>query len=129
MPSLSEGIFSQSITYICEHGESGAMGIVINQPLELSLDEIFEHLEITAKKDFSEIKCKEYQRSSALKIREKEYKTGVETTKMKKDGETVKQINANKESFDYEIVHKMTRLGFAIDTYSEYSNKLTIYFD
>jgi putative transcriptional regulator len=55
MPSLSEGIFSQSITYICEHGESGAMGIVINQALELSLDEIFEHLEITAKKDFSEV--------------------------------------------------------------------------
>lgn len=55
MPSLSEGIFSQSITYICEHGESGAMGIVINQPLELSVEEIFEHLEITAKKDFSEM--------------------------------------------------------------------------
>lgn len=54
MPSLSEGIFSQSITYICEHGESGAMGIVINQALELSVDEIFEHLEIKAKKDFSE---------------------------------------------------------------------------
>lgn len=55
MPTLSEGIFSQSITYICEHGESGAMGIVINQPLELSVEEIFEHLEITAKKDFSEL--------------------------------------------------------------------------
>lgn len=55
MPSLSEGIFSQSITYICEHGESGAMGIVINQPLELSLEEIFEHLEITSQKDFSEV--------------------------------------------------------------------------
>jgi putative AlgH/UPF0301 family transcriptional regulator len=40
MPGLSEGIFSQSITYICEHGESGAMGIVINQPLDLSVEEI-----------------------------------------------------------------------------------------
>lgn len=46
MPSLRESIFSQSITYICEHGEQGAMGIVINQPLELSLLEIFEHLQI-----------------------------------------------------------------------------------
>jgi putative transcriptional regulator len=54
MPSLSEGIFSQSITYICEHGESGAMGIVINQPLELSVDEIFEHLEIDTLADFSD---------------------------------------------------------------------------
>jgi putative transcriptional regulator len=55
MPSLSEGIFSQSITFICEHGESGAMGIVINQALELSVEEIFEHLEITSKRDFSEV--------------------------------------------------------------------------
>ena len=53
MPGLSEGIFSQSITYICEHGESGAMGIVINQPLDLSVAEIFEHLEITPERDFS----------------------------------------------------------------------------
>lgn len=54
MPSLTDGIFSQSITYICEHGESGAMGIVINQPLELSVEEVFEHLEINSKRDFSE---------------------------------------------------------------------------
>ncbi len=54
MPSLGEGLFSHSITYICEHGESGAMGIVINQPLELSVAEIFEHLEIETAADFSE---------------------------------------------------------------------------
>lgn len=55
MPRLSEGIFSQSITYICEHGESGAMGIVINQPLDLSVSEIFEHLQISTQRDFSEM--------------------------------------------------------------------------
>jgi len=55
MPGLSEGIFSQSVTYICEHGESGAMGIVINQPLELSVAEIFEHLGITPTRDFSSV--------------------------------------------------------------------------
>ena len=55
MPTLAEGIFSHSVTYICEHGESGAMGIVINQPLELSVAEIFEHLQIDAREDFSEI--------------------------------------------------------------------------
>ncbi len=54
MPGLSEGIFSQSITYICEHGESGAMGIIINQPLDLNVAEIFEHLDIKAKRDFSD---------------------------------------------------------------------------
>lgn len=54
MPSLSEGIFSQSITYICEHGESGAMGIIINQPLDLTVAEIFEHLDIEAERDCSD---------------------------------------------------------------------------
>jgi len=55
MPGLSEGIFSQSVTYICEHGESGAMGIVINQPLDLSVAEIFEHLDIDPSNDFSTV--------------------------------------------------------------------------
>lgn len=46
MPSINSGIFANSITYICEHNDHGAMGIVINHPLDLSLDEIFQHLEI-----------------------------------------------------------------------------------
>ncbi len=55
MPSLDEGIFAHSVTYICEHGESGAMGIVINQPLDLSVGEIFEHLQIDARRDFADV--------------------------------------------------------------------------
>jgi putative transcriptional regulator len=55
MPSLDQGIFAHSITYICEHGESGAMGIVINQPLDLSVGEIFEHLQISSRQDFSDM--------------------------------------------------------------------------
>lgn len=55
MPGLTEGLFSHSITYICEHGESGAMGMVINQPLELSVAEIFDHLQITPKGDFEDV--------------------------------------------------------------------------
>lgn len=54
MPSLSAGVFSQTLTYICEHGESGAMGIIINQPLGLSVGEIFEHLEIESSPAFDD---------------------------------------------------------------------------
>jgi putative transcriptional regulator len=46
MPNLTEGIFSQSVTYLCDHGEHGAMGIVINHPLDVTVAEIFEHLNI-----------------------------------------------------------------------------------
>ena len=46
MPAINDGIFAHSITYICEHNEEGAMGLVINHPLDLSMDEIFHHLDI-----------------------------------------------------------------------------------
>lgn len=52
MPGLDTGLFSGSITYICEHGEAGAMGLVINQPLDLSLAEIFDHLDIAVAPNF-----------------------------------------------------------------------------
>lgn len=47
LPTIEDGIFANSITYICEHSDRGAMGIVINHPLDLRLDEIFEHLAIS----------------------------------------------------------------------------------
>ncbi len=46
MPSIQDGIFANSVTYICEHNEHGAMGIVINHPLDLMLDEILDHFEL-----------------------------------------------------------------------------------
>jgi putative transcriptional regulator len=55
MPGLDEGLFAHSVTYICEHGEAGAMGIVINRELDLSLAEIFDHLEIDTDGDFSDV--------------------------------------------------------------------------
>lgn len=46
MPALREGIFANSITYLIEHDTNGAMGLVINQPMDLSCADIFEHLKI-----------------------------------------------------------------------------------
>lgn len=48
MPSLADPNFFQTVTYICEHDESGAMGIVINRPLNLNLGDLLQHLDITA---------------------------------------------------------------------------------
>lgn len=48
MPSLTDAIFANSVTYLCEHNEHGAMGIVINQPLDLSVEEVLEHLNLSA---------------------------------------------------------------------------------
>ncbi|GAB3369392.1 YqgE/AlgH family protein [Spongiibacter taiwanensis] len=46
LPSLREGIFAHSITYLCEHDEEGAMGLIINRPLDMSVDQVLEQLEL-----------------------------------------------------------------------------------
>jgi putative transcriptional regulator len=48
MPNLVDGHFSRSVTYICEHDENGALGLIINRPSEIGLGEIFEQLQIRA---------------------------------------------------------------------------------
>jgi len=51
MPSLQDGNFSESVTYICEHDENGALGITINRPSEISLSEIFSQLQLNISSD------------------------------------------------------------------------------
>lgn len=46
MPSMADPNFAQTLTYICEHNEHGAMGIVINRPLEVMVGEVLEQLNI-----------------------------------------------------------------------------------
>lgn len=46
MPSLEDPNFSRTVTYLCEHNEDGALGIVINRPTDLRLGELLDHLEV-----------------------------------------------------------------------------------
>ncbi|NEX22280.1 YqgE/AlgH family protein [Thiorhodococcus mannitoliphagus] len=46
MPGLQDPNFSRTVTYICEHTDQGAMGIVINRPLDVRLGELFDQLDI-----------------------------------------------------------------------------------
>ncbi len=46
MPHMSDRNFTHTLTYICDHTEDGAMGIVINRPLDLSLKDILGHLDM-----------------------------------------------------------------------------------
>lgn len=48
MPALQDPIFRRSVVYICEHNTNGAMGIIVNKPLEnLKIEGILEKLKIT----------------------------------------------------------------------------------
>lgn len=46
MPNLTDPYFAHAVTYICEHNANGAIGIVINQPLQVGLSEVFQQMEI-----------------------------------------------------------------------------------
>lgn len=43
MPSLDDGVFARSVTYLCEHNEDGAMGIILNQPSKMTFTELLHH--------------------------------------------------------------------------------------
>lgn len=46
MPAMDDPNFSRTLTYICEHNAEGAMGIVVNRPLEMNIGELFERVGI-----------------------------------------------------------------------------------
>jgi putative transcriptional regulator len=46
MPSLADPNFAQTVTLICEHTDKGALGIVLNRPLEMTLGEVLDQLQL-----------------------------------------------------------------------------------
>jgi putative transcriptional regulator len=46
MPSMADPNFSRTLTYICEHNDQGALGIVINRPIALTLAGLFEKIDL-----------------------------------------------------------------------------------
>lgn len=44
MPAMTDPFFAKSLTYVCEHNEQGAMGIVVNRPISLTLSELFAQI-------------------------------------------------------------------------------------
>jgi len=46
MPQLADPNFHHTTTYICEHNDEGAMGLIINRPLEICLAEVLSQIDI-----------------------------------------------------------------------------------
>jgi putative transcriptional regulator len=44
MPAMADPFFAKSLTYVCEHNAQGAMGIVVNRPISLTLSELFAQI-------------------------------------------------------------------------------------
>ena len=46
MPGMADPNFEHSVTYICEHSEAGALGIIINKPMNMDIGEVLEQLSL-----------------------------------------------------------------------------------
>jgi putative transcriptional regulator len=44
MPNMVDPNFARTLTYICEHSENGALGVVVNRPTDLRLGDLFTQI-------------------------------------------------------------------------------------
>ncbi len=46
MPNMADPHFSRTLTYVCEHNDRGALGVVVNRPIDMTLRDLYERLSI-----------------------------------------------------------------------------------
>jgi putative transcriptional regulator len=46
MPAMADPYFAKSVTLVCEHNDQGALGIVINRPIEMNLGDLFQQIDL-----------------------------------------------------------------------------------
>ena len=51
MPGMSDGNFAGSVVYMCEHTERGALGLVINKPVDIDVRGLFEKVNLNLERD------------------------------------------------------------------------------
>ena len=47
MPGMADDTFAGAVVYLCEHTDKGALGLVINKPIDIKLRNLFEKVELT----------------------------------------------------------------------------------
>jgi putative transcriptional regulator len=51
MPSMVDPHFAKSLTFVCEHNDQGALGVVVNRPIEMNLHALLEQVSIAPEKE------------------------------------------------------------------------------
>ncbi len=46
MPGMADPFFAKTVTYLCQHGPEGALGIIVNRPSDLTLKDIMQQMNI-----------------------------------------------------------------------------------
>ena len=51
MPAMADPNFAKSLTFVCEHNDQGALGVVVNRPLDMNLHALLEQVSIAPATD------------------------------------------------------------------------------
>ncbi|MBA4326977.1 MAG: YqgE/AlgH family protein [Polaromonas sp.] len=51
MPGLDDEAFARSVVYMCEHSDRGALGLVINKPSEINLQNLFDKVALPLRRE------------------------------------------------------------------------------
>lgn len=51
MPGMVDDNFAGTVVYLCEHGDNGALGLVINRPTDINLKNLFERVDLSLDRD------------------------------------------------------------------------------
>jgi putative transcriptional regulator len=53
MPAMADPHFAKSLTFVCEHNDQGALGIVVNRPIDMNLHSLLEQVSLAPDTDAS----------------------------------------------------------------------------
>ena len=46
MPGMADPNFAHTLTFVCEHSPDGALGVVVNRPIDMTLAALFEQIDV-----------------------------------------------------------------------------------
>ena len=46
MPMMGDTLFGGTVVYVCEHHAGGALGMIINRPTDVTVDDLFERIDL-----------------------------------------------------------------------------------
>lgn len=46
MPAMQDPVFGGTVVYVCEHNENGVLGVVINKPIDMTMQVLFERIDL-----------------------------------------------------------------------------------
>jgi putative transcriptional regulator len=51
MPGVTDGNFAGTVVYMCEHNDKGALGLVINRPIDINLRKLFDKVDLSLERE------------------------------------------------------------------------------